>query len=140
MNRVLLDTDTLSEVIKGLNVNVVSRAKEYVDAFGALSFSSASAYEVLVGLQSKQALGKIYRAEALFAQNEEIPPEAGDFRFAAKIVGALNRMGRPIGLFDPLIAACAIRRDYGVATGNTAHFEFIREAGFELHIENWRES
>ena len=45
-----------------------------------------------------------------------------------------------IGLIDPLIAACAIRRGYDVATGNFAHLEFIKRLGYNFHLENWRDA
>jgi hypothetical protein len=39
-----------------------------------------------------------------------------------------------------MIAACAIRRGYGVASGNTTHFSYIQQAGYSFHLENWRDS
>jgi tRNA(fMet)-specific endonuclease VapC len=94
--------------------------------------------EVLSGLEHIQAAARIKRAEALFSRSEEIVPTVEDYRFAAQIIGALYRAGTPIGLIDPTTAACAIRRGFGVASGNTAHFEFIRRLGYTFHLENWR--
>jgi hypothetical protein len=34
MNKALLDTDTLSEILKGLNQHVVAKGIEYIYAFG----------------------------------------------------------------------------------------------------------
>jgi predicted nucleic acid-binding protein len=85
------------------------------------------------------AHAKIQRFEAVFAKNHEIAPDEQDYRLAAETSGALNRQGTPIGLIDPLIAASAIRRGYGVAGGNTDHFGFIHKVGYAFHSENWRD-
>jgi len=66
-------------------------------------------------------------------------PLPEDYLLSAKIIGALRRQGRPIGTEDPLIAACAFNRGMPVATGNTKHYQFIVDAGFDLILENWRE-
>jgi len=136
--RVLLDSDILSEVLKGHDLLVSARAKTYVEQFAVLSFTSASVLEILHGLHCKSALVKIQRSEAVFRKNDEVVPSRGDYRLAAEISGALARQGTPIGLMDPLIAACAIRHGYGVATGNTAHFGYIHRAGYPFYVENWR--
>jgi len=138
LQRVFLDSDILSEVIKGIDPNVVANARAYGQAFGVLEFTSPSVLEILHGLYRKGAQSQIQRAEALFAKNAEILPDHDDYRFAAQIAGALTKRGTPIGIIDPLIAACAIRRGYGVASGNTTHFEFIHQAGYSFQLENWR--
>lgn len=137
-HRVFLDSDTLSEVLKGIDPIVVANARKYGQAFGLLDFTSASVLEILHGLHRKGAPAQIQRAEALFAVNAEYVPDRGDYRLAAQIAGALGKQGTPIGIVDPLIAACAIRRGFGVATGNTDHFSYIQKAGYSLHLENWR--
>jgi tRNA(fMet)-specific endonuclease VapC len=136
--RVLLDADVLSEVIKSRDAAVLENALAYAREFDALTFTSISVLEILHGMHRKLSHAQISRAEAIFARNEEIVPMPDDYRLAAEIAGALWRAGTPIGLMDPLIAACAIRRGYGVATGNTAHFGFIRGAGYDLRLEDWR--
>ena len=136
--RALLDSDMLSEVMKGYDRNVIANSNLYVQEFGVLSFTSATVLEILHGLQSKQAHAKIRRVEAVFSQNDEVLPDQQDYRLAAEISGALKRRGKPIGLVDPLIAACAIRRGYGISSGNTNHFGFILEAGYTFQFENWR--
>jgi len=138
MQRTLLDTDILSEVIKAVDHNVVAKASAYAQEYHFLSFTSASVYEILSGLFRKNAHAQIQRTEAVFAKNEEIAASPEDYRLAAEINGALIQRGTSIGFMDPLIAACAIRRGLAVATGNTDHFAFIQEAGYSLQLENWR--
>lgn len=138
MRQVLLDSDIVSEILKGRNVEVARKTYAYKEAFPRLSFASVTLLEVLYGLERINAHSQIHRAELLFSENEEIIPMSADYRLAASIAGALDRRGRPIGLADPLIAACAIRRGLGIATGNTAHYAYIQEAGYPFHLENWR--
>jgi tRNA(fMet)-specific endonuclease VapC len=140
MQRALLDTDILSEVIKGIHPNVVANAKAYAEEHRILTFTSASTYEILGGLFRKSAKRQIERTEALFAKNEEIAPTPMDYRLAAEISGTLIQLGTPIGLIDPIIAACALRRGMAIATGNIRHFTYIQDAGFDFPIQNWRES
>ena len=104
----------------------------YATAFTELTFTSASVLEILHGLYLKDARAQLQRAEALFAMNHEVTPTPEDYRLAAEISGAVAKRGRPIGLIDPLIAACAIRQGLGVATGNTDHLEYIRQAGYRF--------
>lgn len=137
-SHVLLDTDLLSEVLKGIDPNVIRAQRAYSKNHDTLSFVSVTAFEILFGYGHKNATAQMERAEALFAKNEEIVPAPSDYRLAARIASALSRRGRIVGFIDPVIAACAIRRGYGVASGNTRHFEFMREAGFDFHLENWR--
>ena len=139
MQRLLLDSDTISEILKARNPVVISHTNAYKVAFPKLSFASVTLLEVLYGLERVRANAQIQRAEALFAENEEILPATEDYRLAATVAGVLDRQGTPIGLVDPLIAACAIRRGLGVASGNTAHFKFIHRVGYRFHLENWRE-
>lgn len=138
MEQVLIDTDLLSEILKGINPNVIRSQVAYCEDHGVLSFVSVTAFEILFGYGHKNATAQIRRAEALFAKNDEIVPESDDYRLAAEIASALSRQGKIVGFIDPVIAACAIRRGYGVASGNTKHFEFIRAAGYQFRLENWR--
>jgi predicted nucleic acid-binding protein len=39
---------------------------------------------------------------------------------------------------DVMIAAIALRASVPIVTGNVAHFEQVRAAGYQLVIENWR--
>ena len=42
----LLDTDTLSEVMKGVNQGVQDNARQYLRAFGSFTFSLITHYEL----------------------------------------------------------------------------------------------
>lgn len=138
MQEVILDTDILSDILRGLNPNVERHRDIYRLSFPQFVFTSASVFEILTGLRKRGAIVQRERAEALFDKNIEIVPEGPDYRLASDISGDLWAKGKPIGPIDPLIAACAIRRGYAVATGNTKHFEFIADVGYAIQLENWR--
>lgn len=50
MPRALIDTDTLSEVIKGRDPHVLRQAGEYLSAHQRFTFSIITRYEILRGL------------------------------------------------------------------------------------------
>ena len=58
---------------------------------------------------------------------------------AGRMYGDLERTGQPIGRADPMIAATAIVHDLVLVTGNGAHYERIRQLGYALELDNWRE-
>jgi len=137
---VILDTDILSEVLKGRNATVQSHQGAYTAVYKQLRFTSFSAFEIVSGLRQRDAKAQLSRAEELFSQNAELVPESADFRLAADIVGDLLKGGHSGGIVDPFIAACAIRRGLGVATGNTRHFSYMVEAGYRLSLQDWRQA
>ncbi len=53
---------------------------------------------------------------------------------AAQLRASLNSQGTPIGAYDLLIAACALRRGLTIVTHNAR--EFARVGG--LGLEDWR--
>lgn len=134
----VLDSDILSEILKRRDPVVIQRATAYALDHGVLTFTSVTAMEILRGLHLKAAHAQIMRAETIFARNREIVPGAQDYRLAAEIMGALTRRGTPIGIADPLIAACALNRNLPLATGNLRHFGFVRDSGYTLRLEDWR--
>ena len=140
MRKAILDSDILSEIGKGINVNVLRNASRYLDEHDRLTFTSISVYEVLYGLKAKPATKQAIRFEALLEDHEEIVPESEDYRIAASIRAAMHLGGTPIGKADPVIAACALRQSLPIVTGNVKHYEFIQRAGFAIKIENWREN
>ncbi len=125
MAKALIDTDILSEIFNGIDPHVMRNAAAYVADHSVLTFTSINLYEIMTGLVQIQASAKIARASALLLRNEEILPLSADYLLAANILGTLRRTGKEIGYSDPLIAACAIRRDLTIVTGNQKHFRFI---------------
>jgi predicted nucleic acid-binding protein len=139
MDKCILDTDILSEYLKGHNSVVIGRAAQYAREHRVFSFTSVTVYEILYGLQVKGATVQLQKASAWLRQNDEIAPVAEDYVSAASIRAKATQQGAPLELTDCLIAAMAVRLGRPLVTGNTDDFRAIQKTGVELIIDNWRE-
>lgn len=139
MAKTILDTDILSEYLKGYDANVVKRGNRYAKEHGVFTFTSVTAFEIIAGLEHKDARSQLGKMLAWLDQNDELTPLPDDYRTAAKMKGKAQRRGEHVELPDCLIAAVAVRLDRPLVTGNTEDFEKIQRTGVGLVIENWRE-
>ena len=131
----LIDTDILSELLRGRNARVIARAKEHVSQFGPFA---VSVMEFAKGLEK---VGRINELDSLLLRLKPLQIlgfTSGEARVAGIIYGALERTGAPIGRADPMIAATALSHDLTLVTGNVNHYERVRTLGHPLRIENWR--
>ena len=101
--------------------------------------TSVTVFEIVSGLEHRDARSQLSKMLAWLNQNEEITPLAADYRSAATIKGKAVKQGSNVELSDCLIAAVAVRLDRPLVTGNTDDFEAIQRTGIGLVIENWRE-
>lgn len=138
MEKVLLDTDILSEYLKGHDRNVAQKAADYAREHGVFTFTSVTVHEIVFGLEVKNAAAQLEKALAWLNQNEQITPIPGDYLAAAKIKALARKQGSIVELADCLIAAIAIRLGMPLVTGNTEDFQAIQQTGAALRIENWR--
>ena len=139
MNKALLDTDIYSEILKAIDQNVTRNATAYRQAFGRLTFSVVTVMEIIQGLQKVGAAPKRIQAFRTAIIPEEIltfDQDAADL--AGLIAGDLDRVGRPIGRCDPMIAAVAIKNGLELVTGNTAHYQRVQQFGYAITLVNWR--
>lgn len=56
MDPALLDTDTLSEIMKGRHPVIRQKAGQYLATHGRFTFSLITRYEILRGLKAKGAI------------------------------------------------------------------------------------
>jgi tRNA(fMet)-specific endonuclease VapC len=138
MSKSLLDTDILSEYLKGHDQAVVKHAANYAKEYGIFSFTSVTVYEIVYGLELKWVSAQLKRALAWLNRNEQITPVNGDYYTTASIKAAARSQGMVLELPDCLIAAVAVRLDWPLVTGNTEDFQAIQKTGFKLILENWR--
>lgn len=138
MVKVLLDTDILSEYLKGHDRNVARKAADYAREHGVFTFTSVTVHEIVFGLEVKNAATQLEKALAWLNQNEQITPLASDYLDAAKIKALARKQGTIVELADCLIAAIAVRLGMPLVTGNTEDFRAIQNTGIALRIENWR--
>ena len=132
--RQLLDTDTLSEVMKGRDSNVAQHAAAYLAYYGQFSFSIITRYEILRGLKAKAATAQIAAFEDRCKSSLVLPLTDQAILRAADIYADLWRRGELIADADILIAATAIEYQLVLATENRAHFERIPG----LRLNSWR--
>ena len=132
MPKSLLDTDTLSAVIKQ-NPVVLSHSRIYLATYRILTFSLITRYEVLRGLRAKNALVQITAFESLCGVSEVLPLTDAVVQRAAAIYGDLHQRGQLIGDADILIAATAMENGLVCVTNNENHFKRIPN----LALDNW---
>lgn len=138
MNKSLLDTDIYSEVLKAVDQTVTANAIAYRQTQGILTISAVTLMEIVRGYQQKQASRQIQSFLTAVALEEVISFDRPAAELAGRIAGELHRLGRPIGLADPMIAAIALTNGLELVTGNTAHFQRILQLGYPLTLSNWR--
>jgi predicted nucleic acid-binding protein len=138
MRKALLDTDILSEILRGVNAAVTRNAEAYLGVHGRFSLSVITVMEMVKGFQKVQRPQKITSLLALFASQEVLDFDREAAEQAGRIWGDLDRTGQTIGLADPMIAAVALQHGLELVTGNTAHYQRIQQLGYPLTLANWR--
>ena len=130
MPRYMLDADTVSYALRG-HGRVGARLLAHQPS--DLCISAITLAELNFGAEAKRSQ-KIHRAIRSFTKDVAVVPfdEAAAERFGV-VAAALATRGQPIGLYDTLVAAHALRLGLTVVTNNTRHFS--RVPG--LAIENW---
>ncbi|MFN7921594.1 MAG: PIN domain-containing protein [Bryobacteraceae bacterium] len=141
MGKCLLDTDILSEYLKGHDRNVVRHAAGYAREHGIFTFTSVTVHEIAFGLECKSAWGQLTKALVWLSQNEQITPNSADYLVAARIKATARKQGAVVELPDSLIAAVAGRLEVPLVTGNTNDFLSIQRTGVvSLRVVNWRDA
>ena len=130
----LLDTDTLSEVMKGHNLHVQQKARDYLKTYGQFRFSVITRYEILRGLKTKEALSQIAIFEDRCQKSYVYPLTDNIIIEASDIYAHLYKQGRLISDADILIAATALVHNLTLVTGNVEHFNRIPN----LISESWK--
>jgi len=121
----LLDTDTISEIMRGRDSNIVQKAREYLRTHGQFRISIITRYEILRGLKAKQASRQITlfeercRKSILYPLIDDIIVKASD------IYAYLYKQGLLISDADILIASTALVNNLTLITGNLEHFNRI---------------
>ncbi len=138
MPEALVDTDILSEIMKGRNEVVRSRATEYLATYGSFSISAVTILEVVKGFHKVGREPELQRFVSSLSSVRVLPLAEPEATLAGKIYGDLERLGRPIGRADPMIAATAIVHGLVLVTGNEEHYQRVRDAGYQLTLSNWK--
>ena len=140
MDKALLDTDILSEVLKGRNPQVVAQAEAYLRHHAMLTVSVISVIEIVSGLQRVARSEQLERFLQALDAMEVLPVDTESAVLAGRIDGDLLRTGQPIGRADPIVAAQAIMHGLVLVTGNARHYERVTALGYPLRMVDWREA
>ena len=129
----VLDSDTLSEIIKGRDPSVQRNAHAYLDLHNRFQFSIVTRYEILRGLRAKDAFRQADLFDVSCRMSNVLPLTDDVVVRAAEIYAHLKKVGRLIEDADILIAATALVRGLPLVTGNLEHFSRIPD----LRLETW---
>jgi tRNA(fMet)-specific endonuclease VapC len=134
MPTALLDTDTLSEVMRGRDPQVQRAAREYLAEHRSFTFSIITRYEILRGLKAKGAIRQVAAFEQRCERSRVLPLTDDIIVRGANVYADLYRDGHLISDADILIAATALAHGLTLVTENHAHFQRIRN----LRTASWR--
>jgi tRNA(fMet)-specific endonuclease VapC len=135
MDLALLDTDILSELLKGINPAVVQRGAAYVAQYGQVAFSSGTRYQIFRGLKEKKAVSQLAKFHTLCSHSLVLSVTDGIFDRASDLWAEARSKGYPHEDIDLIIAATALDAGRVLVTGNLSHFAWISG----LRTDNWRQ-
>ena len=138
MDRALLDTDIFSEILKGIDQEVIARAAAYRAAFGHYTLSVITVMEIVKGFHKLKREDRIQQFLAGLPTVELLTLDLQSSELAGRIYADLERTGQPIGRADPMVAAIALRDGLTLVTGNLSHYRRIQAMGYDLKLDNWR--
>jgi len=131
---ILLDTNACIAALNGRPEAVGRRIASAITHRRSVSVSTIGLFELWYGIGKSAQVDRNIRAlEAFLGPLQVLAFDLEDGRIAGNIRAELERVGRPIGPYDYLIAAQAIRRELTLITANEK--EFSRVSG--LRWENW---
>jgi tRNA(fMet)-specific endonuclease VapC len=131
----LLDTNACIALINGKPESVRSKFARALKGGSSMRVSSVVIFELWYGVEkSARRESNLKRLAEFFAGPlETLAFEEEDARIAGTLRAQLERRGKPIGAYDLLIAAQAIRTESVLVTANVS--EFSRIEG--LRWEDW---
>jgi tRNA(fMet)-specific endonuclease VapC len=138
LDKTLLDTDILSEVLKGVNRQVLLRSNAYLQTFSSYTISVITVMEIVRGWHRLQREDRIQRFLGALSTTEVLSVDSSTAELAGRIYADLQRTGQLIGVADSIIAATAIQHDLVLVTGNQNHYQRIQAQGYNLTLDNWR--
>jgi tRNA(fMet)-specific endonuclease VapC len=134
----LLDTNVCIAIINGKSPLIEKRVVEELAAETQMFVSTVTAFELWYGVaKSARRPANTQQLAAFFAGWVSLLPfEQEDARIAGEIRAAMEAIGRPVGVYDLLIAGQALRHEMTLVTANTREFGRIKN----LLWEDWTKS
>jgi tRNA(fMet)-specific endonuclease VapC len=124
----LLDTNAVIAVLKDQPPIVRNRLKRLVSRGGSIGVSTVVLYELWYGVaRSQRRRENAERLRVFLSGNIEVAPfDEEDAVAAGDLRAALETAGTPIGPYDLLIAAQALRSGSTLVTANVSEFARVR--------------
>jgi tRNA(fMet)-specific endonuclease VapC len=131
----LLDTNVCIALLNGDTGNVRKRFEASIESGHNLHLSSIVVFELWYGVMksSKAEKNTASLMQFLAAPIQSVEFDDEDARVAGAHRAALEKIGKPIGPYDLLIAGQAMRRDWTLVTANVSEFSRIKA----LNWEDW---
>ena len=129
MQKSLVDTDILSEYLRGKNEKVLRNAEAYLRAHRRFSISVLTLFEVVRGRHQARQFERVTQFLDWTKGAELVPFDSECARLGGEIAGTLLRSGTTVGVADVLIAATAIVHKLTLVTGNVDHYQRMRSFG-----------
>ena len=130
--RYMLDTNIVSELVRRPTGEIAERAAE--QERGSIAISIIVAAELRYGAERRRSARLSGQLEAVLSAISTLPMEAPTDAHYGAIRAALERVGRPIGHNDLLIAAHARALGATLVTRNVREFSRVPD----LAIDDWR--
>jgi tRNA(fMet)-specific endonuclease VapC len=129
----LLDTNACIALINGKPASMRVRFGKAVDAGAQLLVPSVVAFELWYGVaKSANPEMNARRVREFFAgPMRTLPFEEDDARSAGNVRATLERVGKPIGAYDVLIAGQALRNELTLVTANAREFGRVKGLDWE---------
>lgn len=129
----LLDTNVCIVLINGTSDLARKRFSKAVDSGEQVWVPSVSVFELWYGVTKSVQTEANTRRLKLFLEGQVRVLEFGeeDARHAGEIRNTLERIGKPIGTYDVLIAGQALSRKLTLVTANTKEFARVKGLAWE---------
>jgi tRNA(fMet)-specific endonuclease VapC len=137
MYRRMLDTNTLSEIVKGRNRNVAKKAEAYFTQHTYYTVSAITIAEIVYGYNLVNMAKELREFSTRMESLEILHLDSESGFLAGKILAELEKSGKHIGYPDTWIAAIAIANRLPLVTANTSDFLHIVDLGYDLALEDW---
>ncbi|MEX2093756.1 MAG: PIN domain-containing protein [Pirellulales bacterium] len=135
MDIALLDTDTLSDLLKQQDPTVKSRAESYFQHQSQVAISAITCYQILRWLREPPKAHRLQQFNEILAQQIILDVDMRVLDRAADLWIQARFNGRPREDVDLIIAATSLVHDLTLVTANVKHFNWISG----LKLGNWRE-
>ena len=124
----LLDTNAVIALLKNQPVSVRDRLRRVVSGGVSIAVSTVVLYELWYGVaRSQRRRENAERLRVFLSGNIDITPfDEEDAVAAGDLRAALETAGTPIGPYDLLIAAQALRSGATLVTANVSEFARVR--------------